>query len=100
MVKYVAVPLSNLYFLNEIRDCLSPTVSQLPMLHTWSPGVEEQFYIVFPLLLMVLYRFVGKPKVRLVVIAVLFVISLGRPAPQCPAIRRRRSFCCRIAHGK
>lgn len=84
-VKYVAISLSNLYFLNEIQDYFSPTVSQLPMLHTWSLGVEEQFYIVFPLLLMGLYRFVGKPNVRFVVIAVLFVISLGA---SCAAVPR------------
>ena len=28
-----------------------------PLLHTWSLGVEEQFYIVFPLLLMLIRRY-------------------------------------------
>lgn len=30
-----------------------------PLLHTWSLGVEEQFYILFPVLLLVLVRGVG-----------------------------------------
>ena len=35
-----------------------------PLLHTWSLGVEEQFYIVFPILMLVVFRFSGRGKVR------------------------------------
>lgn len=31
-----------------------------PLLHTWSLGVEEQFYIVFPILMMAIWRFGSK----------------------------------------
>lgn len=30
---------------------------QVPLLHTWSLAVEEQFYIVFPILLLLIFRF-------------------------------------------
>lgn len=33
-----------------------------PLLHLWSLGIEEQFYIVWPIVLMVLYRLVGNSK--------------------------------------
>ena len=39
-----------------------------PLLHMWSLGVEEQFYFVFPLALLLLYRWVPK-RVLLAVIA-------------------------------
>ncbi|MBC8128197.1 MAG: acyltransferase [Gloeobacteraceae cyanobacterium ES-bin-144] len=74
-VKYVAISIPNLYFLEEIQDYFSPAVSQLPMLHTWSLGVEEQFYFVFPLVLTSLYRYVRNSDMRLTVIAAVFIVS-------------------------
>lgn len=46
-----------------------------PFLHTWSLGVEEQFYIVFPLLLALVWRF-GRTW-QLAMIALLGVVSFA-----------------------
>lgn len=40
-----------------------------PLLHTWSLGVEEQFYVFFPLFLMLAWRF-GKRWVMAIILAV------------------------------
>ena len=50
-----AVFASNVYFWATV-DYFQPTVNLLPLLHTWSLAVEEQFYVGFPLLLLAGYR--------------------------------------------
>jgi peptidoglycan/LPS O-acetylase OafA/YrhL len=46
-----------------------------PLVHTWSLAVEEQYYLIFPLFLLVCRRF-GKRR-TLIVLGVVFVASLG-----------------------
>jgi hypothetical protein len=43
---------SNLYLLRQGADYFAADTSFNPFLHTWSLGVEEQFYFVWPLLLL------------------------------------------------
>ena len=40
-----------------------------PLLHTWSLGVEEQYYVIFPLLILLTWRF-GKGIVLLLIIVI------------------------------
>lgn len=48
--------LSNVWFAN-MTGYFDPAAATQPLLHTWSLGVEEQFYVVFPLLFAFAYRF-------------------------------------------
>jgi peptidoglycan/LPS O-acetylase OafA/YrhL len=49
--------LANVFFWrNEDTSYFTAQGKDLPLLHLWSLGVEEQFYIVWPLLLMAAYR--------------------------------------------
>ena len=45
---------ANIYFLTE-SDYFAPAADTQPLLHTWSLSVEEQFYVLFPLLLVFIY---------------------------------------------
>jgi peptidoglycan/LPS O-acetylase OafA/YrhL len=64
---------SNLYFWWTI-NYFNPAGETLPLLHTWSLAVEEQFYLFFPLLILVILRFAPR-RLEHVVIA-LFTISV------------------------
>lgn len=64
---------SNILFWSE--SGYFDTISELkPLLHTWSLAVEEQFYVFFPLVLLLVWRF-GK-KVVLPVLLLIFFSSL------------------------
>lgn len=59
---------SNIKFWLE-TSYFQPTADQKPLLHTWSLSVEEQFYLLIPLLLWMIFR-LGKPHwVRAAIIA-------------------------------
>lgn len=46
---------SNFYFWSQAGYFAAPNELR-PLLHTWSLGIEEQFYLLFPILLLVLWR--------------------------------------------
>lgn len=52
---YVTLFLSNLFFWRQV-DYFDPGVHGEPLIHTWSLAVEEQFYIFYPLALIIFLR--------------------------------------------
>ena len=49
-----ALYVSNLLFAYEGRSYFAPDLTDSPFLHTWTLGVEEQFYVFWPLLICVM----------------------------------------------
>lgn len=66
---------SNLWFWHSAGDYFGQGVEFEPLLHTWSLAVEEQFYLVFPILLWALAAR-SRSQWR-AVIWVLCIVSLG-----------------------
>jgi len=85
-----AVFAANVYFWRTTNYFAGPADEQ-PLLHNWSLAVEEQFYMVVPLLLLVLFRFrvTRKPPVLALVLGAGFVASLALSVwllPRMPAV--------------
>ncbi len=66
--------ISNFYFWKE-SNYFAPDAQLAPMLHTWSLAVEEQFYLIFPVILILLKK--CTPKILLVFLSILVLLSLG-----------------------
>ncbi len=52
---------SNIWFATG-SEYFADTTEHMPLLHTWSLSVEEQFYFVFPIFLMALWRWTWGPR--------------------------------------
>jgi len=72
-IRYQAMFASNILFMRQ-DGYFNPASDFKPLLHTWSLSVEEQYYIFFPLLMVLLTRFLK--QWRLVLFALL-LISFG-----------------------
>ena len=68
---------SNIFFDKNAGDYFAPDVKSNPMLHTWSLAVEEQFYLFWPLLILLGLRVWRSMKVLVTVLSGLTIISLG-----------------------
>lgn len=70
----VALFVPNVFFAKEV-GYFDPLGEYKPLLHTWSLGVEEQFYVLYPLLL---FALAGWRRIRPAhVLAVLALLSFG-----------------------
>jgi peptidoglycan/LPS O-acetylase OafA/YrhL len=69
-----AFSVSNLHFLKQI-DYFSPDSAEMPLLHTWSLGVEEQYYMLFPMLFLWRWKVSAILRGIFIVAAASFLIS-------------------------
>ena len=75
---YALLSLSNVYFWTE-SSYWAPASEKYVLLHTWSLGVEEQFYLVYPLLLVAFHRMAG---IKGVIALLLVIVVVGTIASE------------------
>jgi len=71
-----ALYMSNIFFATNAADYFAPDVKLNPMLHTWSLAVEEQFYLFWPLLIMLGMQFLRSKRALIALLSGLIAISL------------------------
>lgn len=83
LVEYAITVLSALFFSSNFVFYFSTTEygasSALlePMLHTWSLGVEEQFYIIMPLIMLLIWRFAKAYMLGILLLIALFSLQFA-----------------------
>ena len=66
---------SNFYFWYSGQQYGAESGLLKPFLHTWSLSVEEQFYILFPIIILITYRYFKNYLIHILVLG--FLVSLG-----------------------
>lgn len=80
---FAATWISNLYFAFTTIDYFDELATRDLFLHTWSLGVEEQFYLVWPILLLALFvigcwkRSASRYPMGFVSLTLVFLVSLA-----------------------
>ncbi|WP_414828116.1 acyltransferase family protein [Alteromonas sp. H39] len=79
---------SNIWFINEATSYFGSSNHANPLLHTWSLGVEEQFYLIWPLIIMLSVRYFPREYLKWTLLAVsifslgFFLYQFGQNLPQ------------------
>ncbi|HWH88466.1 MAG TPA: acyltransferase family protein [Pseudomonas sp.] len=84
--KYTSLLISNQYFSKVTSGYATPDAASLPLLHTWSLAIEWQWYLLLPLGIWLLDRYVTKRAFNgvvlgLTVAAVVLALYLSRACP-------------------
>jgi peptidoglycan/LPS O-acetylase OafA/YrhL len=81
-----ALYVSNLRFAWQSVDYLSDGLHADPLLHTWSLGVEEQFYLLWPLALTALARWLPARRAAALLLVLVGLASLAAAVTLTPVI--------------
>jgi peptidoglycan/LPS O-acetylase OafA/YrhL len=76
---------SNIFFSLLSSGYFDPRLEQFPLLHTWSLGVEEQFYFAFPIALLLLLKYQKRHALKYAVAATIIFVWLSQTHATVPS---------------
>jgi peptidoglycan/LPS O-acetylase OafA/YrhL len=68
---------SNIYFSN-LDFYNSEPAKVMPLIHTWSLAIEEQFYILFPLFIFLVFKYLKKYIFQVLIFIIIFSIYINK----------------------
>jgi peptidoglycan/LPS O-acetylase OafA/YrhL len=68
---------SNLYFWYSGQQYGAESGFLKPLLHTWSLSVEEQYYIIFPIFFMLIFKYFKKQIIHFLIISLIISLSIA-----------------------
>jgi peptidoglycan/LPS O-acetylase OafA/YrhL len=74
-ITFSALGLANILFAQGV-DYFASADAYKPLTHLWSLGVEEQFYVIWPLILLLSYKFSKNISFLIFICFILFISSL------------------------
>ena len=77
---YVSTFSSNFYFWQNTGGYFGTLSGQMPLLHTWSLAIEEQFYLIFPIFFIIFFRFGYKKILILILVTIALSFSISQYA--------------------
>ncbi|EMG6525840.1 acyltransferase [Providencia rettgeri] len=69
---FTSIYSANIYFMSSTAGYFSASSDEMPLLHMWSLSVEEQYYFIWPLVLIVIFKTFKMKKFGIVI----FILSL------------------------
>jgi peptidoglycan/LPS O-acetylase OafA/YrhL len=74
-ITFSALGLANILFAQGV-DYFASEDAYKPLIHLWSLGVEEQFYVIWPLIMLLSYKFSKNIGFSIFICFILFIFSL------------------------